>query len=326
MSAADRIYWLHALSPVHVGTGRGEGYIDLPLAREKVTNFPYVPASSVKGVIADRHGATPKAREDTDKVLLKAAFGTAGDEHANSGALVLTDARLVCLPVRSYYGTFAWCTSRLVLRRLLRDLTAAGLTGLPDVPPDGAQAPGPASMTAPPRGTSGDPADGLLAFVPASPASVLVQEKRVYLEDLDLVSRTNDEVGKWAEKLAGWVFPGKDSVAWRDLFRKRFAVLPDDLFNFLCETGTEIQPHVRIEADTKRVARGALWYEESLPAETILAGLVWCDRVPPGLGVKPEAILKTVCTDADADSLQIGGKATVGKGRIRCLFTAGATT
>ena len=26
-----RIYWLHAISPTHVGTGRGVGYIDLPV-------------------------------------------------------------------------------------------------------------------------------------------------------------------------------------------------------------------------------------------------------------------------------------------------------
>lgn len=34
------LYWLYALSPVHVGTGQGVGFVDLPIAREKVTGWP----------------------------------------------------------------------------------------------------------------------------------------------------------------------------------------------------------------------------------------------------------------------------------------------
>src|SRR5688572_24809920 len=35
-----RVYWLQALTPLHVGAGRGVGYIDLPIMREKVTQWP----------------------------------------------------------------------------------------------------------------------------------------------------------------------------------------------------------------------------------------------------------------------------------------------
>ncbi|MHA1734045.1 MAG: RAMP superfamily CRISPR-associated protein, partial [Promethearchaeota archaeon] len=45
-----RMMWLYALSPVHVGSGRGVGFIDLPIIREKVTNYPLVPGSTIKGV------------------------------------------------------------------------------------------------------------------------------------------------------------------------------------------------------------------------------------------------------------------------------------
>ena len=48
-----KIYWLEAITPLHVGTGRGVGLIDLPIIREKVTGWPLVPGSSVKGVIRD---------------------------------------------------------------------------------------------------------------------------------------------------------------------------------------------------------------------------------------------------------------------------------
>jgi CRISPR-associated protein Cmr4 len=65
-----------------------------------------------------------------------------------------------------------------------------------------------------------------------------------------------------------------------------------------------------------------LWYEESLPSETILAGLAWCDRDYSNKGVKQEQIFDEFCKK-EALNLQVGGKATVGKGRVRCIFTKG---
>ena len=61
---ADKMvrYWIHTITPLHVGAGKGLGYIDLPIAREKVTNWPYIPGSSVKGVISDYYGADEESR------------------------------------------------------------------------------------------------------------------------------------------------------------------------------------------------------------------------------------------------------------------------
>ena len=118
LPSTTRSYWIHALSPLHVGAGRGIGFIDLPLVRESLTGFPYVPGSAVKGVMADHHNATDEARKSG---IVGQAFGSGG-ETSNSGSIVFMDARLVCLPVRSVYGTFAWCTSPIVLQRLQRDL------------------------------------------------------------------------------------------------------------------------------------------------------------------------------------------------------------
>ena len=112
--ANTRVYWLHVLTPTHVGTVRGVGYIDLPIDRDKVTNWPVVRGSAFKGVWADKFGATEDNRR-ADPVL-RAAFGTssdAADNASNAGALVPTDAKLVCLPVRSFRGTFARKRSRL---------------------------------------------------------------------------------------------------------------------------------------------------------------------------------------------------------------------
>ncbi len=84
--------------------------------------------------------------------------------------------------------------------------------------------------------------------------------------------------GEWAAKIAE-VGVRLGDAAWREQFKKRFVVLPDIAFDFLCETGTEVNTRVKIDDETKTVATGALWTEESLPPETILAGIVQCDRV-----------------------------------------------
>ena len=301
MATNTRAYWLHCLTPTHVGTGRGIGYIDLPLYREATTNWPAVPGSGFKGVWADHYRATKEARaEKSDKgQLLRAAFGAAdvkdgdtGRDSSNAGALIATDARLVCLPVRSFKGTFAWATSPLALRFLQRDLALAHFGKLPEVP------------------ATTD--DALVAQ-----KGTLAIDGHVYLEDLDLPEKVDPVAGQWAKKLAGWVFA--EQAGWQEEFVKRFVVLPDLIFDHLAETGTEVSTRVRIDDDTKTVADGQLWTEESLPAESILFGIITCDRV---YGVKDVNEAKLVEEFATKPlQLQVGGKASVGRGKVRCVFT-----
>lgn len=293
-----RVYWLHTLSPTHVGTGRGVGYIDLPIHRDKVTNWPVIPGSAFKGVWADYYGATEDKRRSDPKLRL--AFGCASDQDnaSNAGALIPTDARLVCLPVRSFQGTFAWCTSPLALELLRRDLRLAGMADLPPEPPNVND-----------------------KEIHRTDSTKLEDNGRIFLEDLDFTGKECPATSAWAERLAGWVFPGDENEKWRELFVERFAVVPNAVFDFLTETGTEVSARVRIDDELKTVVQGALWNEEALPAETILAGLIACDRVfaREANGVTADDLIKDFATDPLL--LQIGGKASVGRGRVRCVFT-----
>ncbi len=305
-----RLYWLQAVTPLHVGSGRGIGFIDLPVMREVVTNWPFVPGSAVKGVLADHHGVTDNTRETND--LHRQAFGRGGDEHSNSGSLVFSDARLVCLPVRSLYGTFAFCTSPLALERLRRDLDSADL---------GRELPG----VAIPGPTDGE----MQVHVTIDPPSVLsngAASAKVFFEDLDFRAVPCQSATDWAKSLATWIFTSGTSPTdqtWPNLFKERFAVVHDDVFNFLCETALQVDARVKISKETKTVDEGQLWYEESLPAETILAGIAWCGPVF-GNGnrhdsAQRENIVKTFCTKTC--QIQIGGKATVGRGQARVAFS-----
>jgi len=289
-----KMYWLHALSPTHVGAGRGVGYIDLPLHRDKVTNWPLIPGSAFKGVWADKFGATEARRNATshDGKLLRAAFGRGGDDSSNAGALVPTDARLVCLPVRSLHGTFAWCTSQLALQMLKRDLDSIGMNGTP--------------------ASCNFPQDGKVQHAKIT----ALKDGKIYLEDLDFPAQSNDLADEWAGFLAQQIF--RKESAWAATFKERFAVLPDAAFDFLTGTGTQVDARVKIDDHLKTVVPGALWTEESLPTETILAGFVVCDRVYGQDPPKAEELLNAF---AEKElTLQIGGKATVGRGRVRCIF------
>jgi CRISPR-associated protein Cmr4 len=298
----EKTYWLHALSPLHVGAGRGVGYIDLPIVREKVTNWPYIPGSALKGVVADRFRATTNARKSDAE--LAAAFGRASDvgdikAEAASGSLVFSDASIVCLPVRSFYGTFAWITSPMALKRL-RSPRKPGELALRPACGEAFTLKG--NVITPKEGDAGAAA-------------------KIYLEDIDLETRDGETLREWGNFLAREVFAEDDG--WQKIFRERFALVNDDIFTFFCETGTEVSARIRIEDEKKTTAGGALWYEESLPVETVLAGVIWCDRVYGSDG-KPtaERLMERFCKEPF--DLQIGGKATTGKGRARCVFSGEA--
>lgn len=286
-----RLYWLHCLSPTHPGVGRGVGYIDLPIDRDGVTGWPIVRGSGFKGVWRD--WAVQQKKE-----WIELAFGRADKdgESANSGALIPTDAKLVCLPVRSFRGTFAWATSPLCLQMLRRTLSLAGCTGIPVAP---------ASLD-----------EGKAHH---TTTSVLTEDNNIYLEDLDFAAQKCDTATAWAELIAKYVFA--DDSTWQEQFKKRFVVLPDSAFDFLCETGTEVHTRVRIDDNTKTVDPGALWTEESLPAETILMGLIQCDRIfgKNGESVNSQKLLNEFTKGSL--NLQIGGKATVGRGQVQCVFS-----
>lgn len=295
--AVARVYWLHALSPLHVGSGRGVGFIDLPVIREKATGRPIVPGSTMKGIMRSRFASRP----DLDG-WVDAAFGRSGDDAGNAGALVFSDARLVLMPVRSLYGTFAWATSPLTLGWLGRDLRTAGVRDVAAIPE----------------------VSGSGALVTAS-SCLAGPDGKLYLEELDFEARREDggnAADVWARLLGDVLFAGDPE--WKSVFVDRFVVVDEDTFSLLAETGTEVTARVRLKEDTKTVDSGGLWYEENLPAESVLAGLIWCERIWARDGrkdIEPSALVEKFCSDPLR--CQIGGKTTVGRGLVRCLFQGG---
>jgi CRISPR-associated protein Cmr4 len=277
-------YLVHALSPLHAGTGQSVDTIDLPIARTRSTGIPFVPGSSIKGVLRER------CRSRIANPERYAVFGpnhTDASEHA--GAFGASDARLLALPVRSFVGTFAWVSSPLLLTLARRDLTdAKSPLQLPEVVLPAGRAARTTSTTA------------------------VTHEGTLYLDELDLRAEASPEVDAWARWLGSLVTPDSNT------FAARFVVVDDDTMTYLLQTATQIDARVRIDHDTGTVADGALWYEESLPPETLLLGLAMADqsrRKEPEMD--PDAVLS--CAMPPCSTIQLGGKASVGRGRCRLV-------
>ena len=284
-------YWVYAYSPIHVGAGQGTGFVDLPIVREKVTGWPYLPGTSIKGVLRDewerkcRQKGTP---EQDGLREVERVFGT----QERAGIATFTDARLVCLPVASMFGTYAYVTCPLILQRLARDMALTGV-----------------EIPALSRAVETDRAlvsnSSKLAFTfPSNP------EPSLYLLDFCLKSENCDVTTSIGRRLAEILFDDED---WRQTFVDRFVVVHDQLFQFFSEQGTQVDAHIRM-GDNGTVAQGALWYEESLPPESVLVGLVSVDDPRRGEGSDAASPFRgRVVT-------QIGGNATTGCGQSLLIF------
>src|SRR5581483_606013 len=299
-----RITFLHALSLLHAGTGQGAGVIDLPIAREKATGLPFLPGSSLKGSIRasyDMHD--PEQARECRKVFGPDVADMNEDGYASS--VQFSDQRLLLLPVRSLAGTFAWVTSPYVLLRLARDSEDAEAT-LPTAPVPTVQ-------------------DEENYIVIGTTSKILV-DAEVYLEDLELKHGQPDDspaANSWASWIAERVFP--DDTSWQTTLRERFCIIHDDVFSFLLDTATEITARIKLKPEAKIVEDGGLWYEEALPTETILSGIV---LVAPtkAADIRPDRVFE-ILENRTQKTLQFGGKATVGRGlcRVRLAANSGET-
>ena len=120
-------------TPLHAGSGTDLGIVDLPIQREKHTDYPKVEASGLKGSIREVFETQPNVsalerawpmtfRSDAYLEAIRLVFGPeAGADHASASGF--TDARLLLFPVKSVAGVFAWVTCPAILERFRNDLS-----------------------------------------------------------------------------------------------------------------------------------------------------------------------------------------------------------
>jgi CRISPR-associated protein Cmr4 len=300
MAEASALLFAYCETPVHAGTGRSVGTVDLPIQRERITGFPIVQASSVKGVLR----ATTQAN-GADAERHRALFGPDRPEEASThaGALQVTDLQVVLFPVRSLAGVFAWTTSPAVLARLGRLAKLAGLEGPVDSTRFAGLQPGQCAV-----------ANGSALLTPAG------QQVGVVLEEYSftLAGELAGLVSALAEWLVALALPQTPEYAWwRENLAKHLCVLPDDEFRDFVLYATEIEAHVRLKDETKTVESGALWTTETLPAETLLVGLLATTRSRyDKVNEDGRALLGWLTGKLDGRRVRLGGDETTGRGAV----------
>lgn len=283
-----RLFHLHALSALHVGTGQGVGAVDLPISRSRATNLPIVAGSAIKGVLRDEfeNENSPNKLEKSD---IKALFGaSSNDDNQNAGAVAFGDAHLLLLPVRSFAGTVAYATCPFILKNYQRD-TKIEL----DIP------------------KLDKTAQTVLGSL------LLIDGNKIALEDLDMNAEVNNLADEWAKQIAQAIYP--NDANWQAELTQRFVILPDDVFSFLADTATEIRTRIKIDSKTRIVAQGALWTEENLPCETVLWGVFGVAFSRDKNNRKTEDELSKLLPEKEL-CIQLGGKHTVGRGLCRLLI------
>ena len=248
MFQANRLVFYYAVTPVHMGAGSAIGAIDNPIQREVHTQHPAFAGSGLKGALR-HHFNRAWPEEGRSGGLIARIFGPETNASDYAGALSLSDAQLVALPVRSLKGAYVYATCPLALARVKR---LAGLAqveaewAVPEVPDGQAQ-------------------------IAAGSAESLLANGRLVLESFELGRAEGDcaAIGHW---LASHVFadPG-------DFFAKKLesdlVVLNDTTFSHFARHAMVVEPHVRIDDESGTADDGGLFYTENLPPESVMVGL-----------------------------------------------------
>lgn len=206
-----------------------------------------------------------------DEGQVKKVFGSPN----GMGGVSTGDARLVLLPVRSLEEAYKWLTCPYILERLVRDMGRCNIdVELPKLKIASGQC----------LGKGG--------------------KDEVFLEERQF-SRTGTAPPAVIEALFR-LFPSKLPA---DRLADQLLILNNDDFVWFANYGLAVRAHNALDKDTKTVKGTALWYEESLPSDTLLTAVI-SGRDKQG---QDQAI--SVVDDA---YLQAGANETTGMGWMKC--------
>ena len=284
----NKLITLFTRTPLHVGAGNSVGVVDSPIMRERHTQTPIIPGSSLKGVLADLwndsaenfteikndNGKDQKVRNNE----LKRLFGSDDPRkgHAHSGTLLIGEARVLAFPLRSAKGGFAWITCPHALKKFACD-TGKTLGEIPEPKNEECFA-------------------GSSIVFPGKDA-VILEEYR-----FTKIGGINTKIVEMLKALCS------DPV-WEP--EKRLVIVSDEIFSYFVANACEVVTRIGIDDETGTVKSGALFNQEQVPSETLFYAML-------GTAKKgQENDLKTLADkikESCGNVLQVGGDATIGLG------------
>lgn len=221
---------LLAETSIHPGSGQDAGFVDLPVAREASTSYPVIVGSSFKGALLDR------AR--SGDAIAKEQRNTIFGEQDSAGNLIVSDARLVALPVRSLSSTYKWVTCPHLIERLIRDMRRMNI--------------------------SSDSVSNLSL----NQGNYLGSgSKEIYLEE-----RQFGHGGDLPEGLNDLIKPLILHNETRNRLDDQLVVLHNDDFVWFARYGLAVT--ARNVLDSEKKTSKNLWYEETIPTDSIFYSLL----------------------------------------------------
>jgi CRISPR-associated protein Cmr4 len=279
----QKVMFIYAVSPLHMGAGTGVGLIDNPIQREVHTDWPSMAGSGIKGAV--RHALSGKSEWKNGN--LTRIFGPEPGPSLtlHAGAVSFTDAQIVCFPVRSIKRAYVYATCPTALARMQR-LTNADWS-VPQV----------------------KETEALIAN------DDLKQDTHLVLEALVFDATKHESVSAIATDLAGKALP---KGFFANKLMSDLVILSDTDFTYFVKNSTLVEPHVRIEDTTGTADGGGLFYTENLPPECLLVSLLMASGTRTGKQEMPaDKVIDEIDSALGIDQVwQFGGDATTGRGLV----------
>jgi len=228
---------LLAETSLHPGAGQVGGAIDLPVTREQTTGYPVIYGSSLKGALRDWLEHNYSGENDCNQQMAKEVFGT----QDSAGAIMVTDARLLLLPVRSLNGHFKWVTCPYLLERYRRDCKLVGKELTLELP-----------------------------HTLSNEEAWAQEEETLHLEELCFKAVASNYINKLTEELSSLITHSylKQNLAGM------LVIVSDDEFAYFAQYGLSVNARNKLNEDTKTSEN--LWYEETVPPETLFYSILMC--------------------------------------------------
>ena len=276
----------HVKTPMHMGSGTELGIVDMPIQRERVTNFPKMEASGIKGSFRNTW-------KENNYKYTEDIFGPENDGSEYASAINISDGRILFMPIRSAKGIYGLVTCPYVLQRFIEDLKINSedfkirdidLKELVSI--------------------DGEKAKIFKASILSDDKEVLIEEYKYKCELID--TSKLEEVKKLLLK--------DFSADLVDEILKRAIIVDDEDFKFFISMGTEINTRIKIgDNGVVDKEKGALFTEEYLPAESILYGFIELGSIKSS---ENQSEIKKYYAEeiSKLNFIRFGGNQTLGKG------------
>lgn len=281
--------YLYLLTPLHTGGSADEGNL-MGIAREVHTEFPYLPASSLRGKIRSAlEPSNPQSEEE--KALAKEVSQFFGQkikdgQQPTEGEVWFAEATLLFFPIASLSHHLVWITCPLWLERWNRWLQKSPLTQL--------------IQNCREQITEARPA--LVSFTPEPlylQTAILQQNALGQLntndsnslsQSLQNLTTANNMIGQLLKKLV--IVDDEDCIA-------------------LVETGLQREVRVALNEGEKTVKGGSFRSEEAIPPETVLF-FPW--GMKPVKQTENTQNIRAKTSELLKNKLQFGGLEGLGRG------------